>query len=137
MVGQGRSIDRRPGPNVCRAKGGAMTARFIAAIDQGTTSSRCMIFDASGAVAASARKEHRQIYPRPGWVEHDAMEIWANVEACVTEAMAKLEIEPSDLAAVGITNQRETTLLWDRLSGTPVAGAIVWQDTRTAALAGE
>jgi glycerol kinase len=114
-----------------------MPARFIAAIDQGTTSSRCMIFDASGAVAASARKEHRQIYPRPGWVEHDALEIWANVEGCVAEAMATLQIGPSDLAAVGITNQRETTLLWDRASGAPVAGAIVWQDTRTAALAGE
>jgi glycerol kinase len=114
-----------------------MTARFIAAIDQGTTSSRCMIFDAAGAVAASARKEHRQIFPRPGWVEHDAVEVWANVEACVAEAMARLEIDPSDLAAVGITNQRETTLLWDRASGAPVAGAIVWQDTRTAALVGE
>jgi glycerol kinase len=111
-----------------------MTARYIAAIDQGTTSSRCMIFDAAGAIAGSAQKEHRQIFPRPGWVEHDALEIWANVEAVVAGAMARLEIAASDLAAVGITNQRETTLLWDKASGTPIAGAIVWQDTRTAAL---
>ena len=98
-----------------------MTARYIAAIDQGTTSSRCMIFDAAGAVAASARKEHRQIFPRPGWVEHDALEIWANVEMVVAQAIARLGIGPSDLAAVGITNQRETSLLWDRASGAPIA----------------
>jgi len=104
---------------------------YIAAIDQGTTSSRCMIFDAAGAVAASAQVEHRQIFPRPGWVEHDAMEIWANVSGVVSAAMAKLGIAPPDLAAVGITNQRETTLLWDRATGVPIANAIVWQDTRT------
>ncbi len=114
-----------------------MTARYIAAIDQGTTSSRCMIFDAAGAVVASAQKAHRQIYPRPGWVEHDALEIWANVETVVAQAMAKLGIAPSDLAAVGITNQRETTLIWDKTSGRPIANAIVWQDTRTAALVQE
>jgi len=107
---------------------------YIAAIDQGTTSSRCMIFDAGGAVAASAQVEHRQIFPRPGWVEHDAMEIWANVSGVVSAAMAKLGIAPRDLAAVGITNQRETTLLWDRASGAPIANAIVWQDTRTDGL---
>jgi glycerol kinase len=111
-----------------------MTARYIAAIDQGTTSSRCMIFDAAGAVAASAQVEHRQIFPRPGWVEHDAMEIWANVSGVISAAMAKLGIAPRDLAAVGITNQRETTLLWDRTTGAPVANAIVWQDTRTGGL---
>jgi glycerol kinase len=111
-----------------------MTVRHIAAIDQGTTSSRCMIFDTAGAVVASAHKAHRQIYPRPGWVEHDALEIWANVEAVVAEALSRLGIGPSDLAAVGITNQRETTLLWERASGRPLANAIVWQDTRTAAL---
>ena len=111
-----------------------MIARYIAAIDQGTTSSRCMIFDAAGAVAASARREHRQIFPRPGWVEHDALEIWANVETVVAEVMAQLGIGPSDLAAVGLTNQRETTLLWDKASGTPIGNAIVWQDTRTAPL---
>jgi len=111
-----------------------MHARYIAAIDQGTTSSRCMIFDAAGAVAARAQTEHRQIHPRPGWVEHDALEIWANVSGVVSAAMAKLGVGPSDLAAVGITNQRETTLLWESATGRPVANAIVWQDTRTAAL---
>ena len=108
--------------------------RYIAAIDQGTTSSRCMIFDAAGAVAASAQVEHRQIFPRPGWVEHDAREIWANVSGVVSAAMAKLDLAPRDLAAVGITNQRETTVLWDRATGEPIANAIVWQDTRTDAL---
>jgi len=114
-----------------------MTARYIAAIDQGTSSSRCMIFDAAGAVAASAQKAHRQIFPRPGWVEHDALEIWANVEATVAAVMAKLGILPSDLAGIGISNQRETTLIWDKASGAPLANAIVWQDTRTAALVEE
>ena len=111
-----------------------MTPRYIAAIDQGTTSSRCMIFDADGQVAARAGREHRQIFPRPGWVEHDALEIWRNVEALAAEAMAALGIGPGDLAAVGITNQRETTLLWDRATGQPIANAVVWQDTRTADL---
>jgi glycerol kinase len=112
-----------------------MTARYIAAIDQGTTSSRCMIFDGAGAVAASAQTEHRQIFPRPGWVEHDALEIWANVSGVVSAAMAKLDITATDLVAVGITNQRETTVVWEKATGRPIAGAIVWQDTRTAALA--
>lgn len=111
-----------------------MSARYIAAIDQGTTSSRCMIFDAAGAVAAFAQKEHRQIHPRPGWVEHDAEEIWAAVEAVTAEALARLGAGPGDLAAVGVTNQRETTVVWDRASGRPIANAIVWQDTRTEAL---
>ena len=111
-----------------------MTARYIAAIDQGTTSSRCMIFDADGQVAARAGREHRQIFPRPGWVEHDALEIWGAVESVVAEAMAALNIGPDDLAAVGITNQRETTLLWDKATGAPIANAVVWQDTRTSDL---
>src|SRR5439155_21441281 len=91
-----------------------MTARYIAAIDQGTTSSRCIVFDAKGLIVASAQKEHRQIFPRPGWVEHDASEIWANVSGVTAAALAKLGIGPSDLAAVGITNQRETTVLWEK-----------------------
>jgi glycerol kinase len=111
-----------------------MTKAFVAAIDQGTTSSRCMIFDATGAAAASAQVEHRQIFPRPGWVEHDALEIWANVSGVTSAAMAKLGIGPADLAAVGITNQRETTLVWEKETGRPIANAIVWQDTRTADL---
>jgi glycerol kinase len=105
--------------------------RYIAAIDQGTTSSRCIVFDHAGALAAVEQKEHRQIFPRPGWVEHDAEEIWANVQAVVKGALAKLKITAKDLAAVGITNQRETTLLWDKATGKPVCNAIVWQDTRT------
>jgi glycerol kinase len=111
-----------------------MSAAYIAAIDQGTTSSRCMIFDQNGAVVAKAQKEHRQIFPRPGWVEHDAAEIWDNIEAVTATAMANHGLEPADLAAVGVTNQRETTVLWRKASGTPIANAIVWQDTRTAPL---
>jgi glycerol kinase len=105
--------------------------RYVAAIDQGTTSSRCIVFDASGAIVAVEQKEHRQIFPKPGWVEHDAQEIWVNVEEVVAGALAKLSITPSDLAAVGITNQRETTLLWNKANGRPIHNAIVWQDTRT------
>jgi glycerol kinase len=114
-----------------------MTKAYIAAIDQGTTSSRCMIFDAAGEAAASAQVEHRQIYPKPGWVEHDAQEIWANVCGVASAAMAKLGVTPADIAAVGITNQRETTLVWEKASGRPIANAIVWQDTRTADLVSE
>ena len=114
-----------------------MTQRYIAAIDQGTTSSRCMIFNEAGSVAASAQVEHRQHYPRPGWVEHDALEIWANVSGVVSAALAKIGIGAGDLAAVGVTNQRETTVVWEKASGRPIANAIVWQDTRTAALVAE
>ncbi len=99
---------------------------YIAAIDQGTTSSRCIVFDESGSIVSVAQREHRQIFPRPGWVEHDAEEIWACVQQVVAEAVGSREI-----AAVGITNQRETTLVWDVATGEPVANAIVWQDTRT------
>jgi glycerol kinase len=105
--------------------------RFLAAIDQGTTSSRCLIFDPAGHVVAQAQREHEQIFPRPGWVEHDATEIWHNVQAVVQGALDRAGLARADLAAVGITNQRETTLLWDRHTGEPVHPAIVWQDTRT------
>ncbi|WP_218060568.1 glycerol kinase GlpK [Micromonospora sediminicola] len=111
-----------------------MTGEFVAAIDQGTTSSRCIVFDADGEIVAVAQREHRQIFPRPGWVEHDADEIWACVEHVVREALASADIGPEQLAAVGITNQRETTVVWDRATGRPVANAIVWQDTRTGPL---
>ncbi|HLZ73650.1 glycerol kinase GlpK [Phenylobacterium sp.] len=111
--------------------------RYIAAIDQGTTSSRCIVFDHDGAIVAVDQKEHRQIFPRPGWVEHDAEEIWTNVQAVVKGALAKLKITAKDLAAVGITNQRETTVLWDKATGKPVHNAIVWQDTRTDRLVRE
>src|SRR5579871_854831 len=114
-----------------------MSPRFIAAIDQGTTSSRCMLFDAAGAIAAVAQKEHRQIYPRPGWVEHDPEEIWANVQEVVAGALAKVGAIAADVAAIGITNQRETTVVWEEATGRPIAGAIVWQDTRTDRLIAE
>ncbi|MFK8910443.1 glycerol kinase GlpK [Streptomyces sp. YS-3] len=111
-----------------------MTEKFVAAIDQGTTSSRCIIFDRSGAVVAVDQREHRQIFPRPGWVEHDATEIWSKVQAVVAGALAKAGLRADELSALGITNQRETTVLWDRATGKPVHNAIVWQDTRTSAL---
>jgi glycerol kinase len=104
---------------------------FVAAIDQGTTSTRCMIFDVGGRVVAADSREHRQHFPRPGWVEHDPLEIWHNVQACLTGALDRAELRHDELAAIGITNQRETTVLWDRRTGAPVAPAIVWQDTRT------
>ena len=111
--------------------------RYVAAIDQGTSSSRCLLFDRDGAVAGAAQREHRQIHPQAGWVEHDPLEIVANVRAVIDEAVAAAGASAADVAAVGITNQRETTVLWDRASGEPVANAIVWQDTRTAALVSE
>jgi glycerol kinase len=114
-----------------------MSARFVAAIDQGTTSSRCILFDGAAAIVAQAQKEHRQIYPKPGWVEHDGEEIWANVAEVTAGALAKAGAEPDDIAAAGLTNQRETTLIWEKATGRPIANAIVWQDTRTARLVAE
>ncbi|MEW1693635.1 glycerol kinase GlpK [Streptomyces sp. NPDC091265] len=114
-----------------------MTIRFVAAIDQGTTSSRCMIFDQDGAVVAVDQREHRQIFPRPGWVEHDASEIWTTVQGVVAGALDRAGLRAEQLSALGITNQRETTVLWDRATGLPVHHAIVWQDTRTAGLCQE
>lgn len=111
--------------------------KYVAAIDQGTTSTRCMIFDHSGQVAGLAQKEHCQIYPQPGWVEHDPLEIWQRVQEVVSEALHKSSIQPGEIAAVGITNQRETTLVWDRRTGHPYRNAIVWQDTRTKAVCDE
>jgi glycerol kinase len=111
--------------------------QYIAAIDQGTTSSRCIVFDADGRIVAVEQQEHRQIMPQPGWVEHDAAEIWTRVRSVVTGAMARAGLTRHDLRAIGITNQRETTLLWDRNTGVPVHNAIVWQDTRTEALCRE
>ncbi len=107
--------------------------RYIGAIDQGTTSTRFIIFDRTGGTIAFAQREHRQIFPRPGWVEHDPTEIWENTRGVITEALSRARLSAGDLAAVGITNQRETTLLWDRSSGRPVYNAIVWQDTRVEA----
>jgi glycerol kinase len=105
-------------------------SRFIGALDQGTTSTRFIVFDREGKIVAVAQKEHRQIYPKPGWVEHDPLEIWRNVEAVTAEALAKAGIAAGELTAIGITNQRETTLLWDAETGQPLHNALVWQDTR-------
>ena len=107
-------------------------ANYIGAIDQGTTSTRFIVFDRSGGVISSAQKEHEQIYPNPGWVEHHPEEIWQRTREVIAEAMAKEKLRPSDLAAIGITNQRETTVVWNRKTGKPVSNAIVWQDTRVA-----
>jgi glycerol kinase len=106
-------------------------ADYAAAIDQGTTSTRFMVFDHGGSVKGIAQKEHEQIYPRPGWVEHDAKEIWQRTEEVIRDGLADAGVGAGDLSAVGITNQRETTVVWDRSSGEPVHNAIVWQDTRT------
>jgi glycerol kinase len=109
-------------------------SKYIGAIDQGTTSSRFMLFDAQGSVVAAAQREHAQIYPQPGYVEHDAAEIWRNTQAVIGEALVRGGVRAGELAGVGITNQRETTVLWDRNTGVPLHHALVWQDTRTAAL---
>jgi glycerol kinase len=106
-------------------------ASYVGAIDQGTTSTRFIVFDRSGKIVSVAQKEHEQIYPRPGWVEHDPEEIWQRTQDVVAEALAQESIRPNELSAIGITNQRETTLLWERKTGIPIANAIVWQDTRT------
>jgi len=105
--------------------------KYIAAIDQGTTSTRCMIFNHSGEPVGVDQLEHEQLYPQPGWVEHDPLEIWRNTEIIIREAMRKAGAQAADIAAVGITNQRETTLVWDPTTGHPYYNAIVWQDTRT------
>jgi glycerol kinase len=107
-------------------------SRYLGAIDQGTTSTRFMVFDRSAKVVASAQKEHSQVFPKPGWVEHDADEIWQRTQQVIAEAMQQAGLKAPDLAAIGITNQRETTVLWNRTTGKPIARAIVWQDTRVA-----
>ena len=112
-------------------------AKYAAALDQGTTSSRAMIFDHSGRVVSVSQKEHEQIYPKPGWVEHDPNEIWARSQEVLSEALEQAGGNLSDIAALGITNQRETTVVWDRNTGEPVMNAIVWQDTRTDKLVDE
>ncbi|MEI2779398.1 MAG: glycerol kinase GlpK [Tetrasphaera sp.] len=107
---------------------------YVLAIDQGTTSTRAMVFDHRGRVVSADQREHEQIFPRAGWVEHDPMEIWENTRLVIGGALASANLNSSHIAAVGITNQRETTLVWDKTSGTPIANAIVWQDTRTQRL---
>jgi len=110
---------------------------YVGAIDQGTTSTRFIVFDRAGTTVAQAQKEHAQIFPRPGWVEHDPHEIWLNTRHVIAEALAKAGLAPADLVAVGITNQRETTVLWDRATGVPLHNALVWQDTRVDGLVAE
>ncbi len=111
--------------------------KYIMALDQGTTSSRCIFFNESGQIVSSAQKEFTQIYPNSGWVEHDPMEIWSTQFGVASEAMAKLQLTASDVAAIGITNQRETTIMWDKRTGHPVYNAIVWQCRRTASYCDE
>ncbi|MCR5160541.1 MAG: glycerol kinase, partial [Lachnospiraceae bacterium] len=106
--------------------------KYVMALDQGTTSSRCILFDKSGAVCSVAQMEFRQIFPQPGWVEHDAMEIWASQIAVAAEAMGKIGVSTDEISGIGITNQRETTIVWDKKTGIPVCNAIVWQCRRTA-----
>ena len=105
-------------------------AAFLGAIDQGTTSTRFIVFDHSGRIVSAAQKEHEQIFPKPGWVEHDPDEIWRRTQEVIAEAMRAKSLRPKDLAAIGITNQRETTIVWNRKTGRPVYNALVWQDTR-------
>ena len=106
--------------------------KYVMALDQGTTSSRCILFDKKGNICSMAQKEFTQIYPKPGWVEHNPMEIWSSQLAVLTEAMAMVGAAPSDISGIGITNQRETTIVWDKKTGEPVYNAIVWQCRRTA-----
>ena len=111
--------------------------KYVAAIDQGTTSTRFIIFDHGGHVIAADQKEHQQIYPKPGWVEHDALEIWQRTQAVIQGGLSKGNISPQDIVAIGITNQRETTVVWDKHTGKPIYNAIVWQDTRTDVIINE
>ncbi|MBI5841396.1 MAG: glycerol kinase GlpK [Chloroflexi bacterium] len=111
--------------------------KYIAAIDQGTTSTRFIIFNHEGNIVAVDQKEHQQIYPKPGWVEHDPLEIWERTQRVIRGALEKADAEASDIAAVGVTNQRETTVVWEKETGRPIYNAIVWQDTRTDAICNE
>ncbi|HVF26516.1 MAG TPA: glycerol kinase GlpK [Anaerolineales bacterium] len=112
-------------------------SQYVAAIDQGTTSTRFIVFDHGGNIIAVDQKEHRQIYPKPGWVEHDALEIWARTQEVIKGALKVSRLQSADIAAIGVTNQRETTVVWDKITGQPVYNAIVWQDTRTGAIINE
>ena len=111
--------------------------KFVAAIDQGTTSTRFMVFDHGGNVVAADQAEHRQIYPQAGWVEHDPLEIWAQTQRVIAGGLRNGGIERKDIAAIGVTNQRETAVVWDRSSGKPICNAIVWQDLRTESICQE
>ncbi len=112
-------------------------AKYVGAIDSGTTSTRFMLFDRSGAIVAYDQREHRQIFPQSGWVEHDPLEIWERTQQVIATTLDKADVHPEEIAAIGVTNQRETTVLWDRETGEPIHNAIVWQDTRTAGICRE
>ena len=114
-----------------------MKKEYVGAIDQGTTSTRFIIFDSEGMIVSSAQKEHRQIFPRPGWVEHDVDEIWANTEEVIKKAIETSGIDPSEIKAVGITNQRETIVPFSRKTGRKLHNAVVWQDLRGTFHTGE
>ncbi|HSJ59865.1 MAG TPA: FGGY family carbohydrate kinase, partial [Jiangellaceae bacterium] len=114
-----------------------MTQRYVVAIDQGTTSTRCILFDQDGRLASVAQREHRQYYPRPGWVEQDAVEIWRNVDRIVPRALRDAGVSAEQIVALGVANQRETAVVWDRHTGMPVGRAIVWEDIRTEDLVRE
>ncbi|MCH5599680.1 hypothetical protein MKP09_18065 [Niabella ginsengisoli] len=107
-------------------------SKYILSFDAGTTSSRAIVFDKKGSIIAVAQKEFKQIFPKPGWVEHDASEIWSTQIGVAAEAVIKADITAADIAAIGITNQRETTVVWDRKTSQPIYNAIVWQDRRTS-----
>jgi glycerol kinase len=109
-----------------------LVASYLGALDQGTTSTRFIVFDRTGRIVASEQREHQQLYPQPGWVEHDPEEIWRRTQEVIAGALQQRALQPADIASVGITNQRETTIVWDRNTGKPVHNAIVWQDTRVA-----
>ena len=111
--------------------------KYIAAIDQGTTSTRFIVFNTKGEIISSAQREHTQFYPQPGWVEHDPMEIFENTKLVVAEALIKGGLHIENIAAIGITNQRETTLVWNKHTGIPYHNALVWQDTRTGDMVNE
>jgi glycerol kinase len=112
-----------------------MAAKFVAAIDHGTTSTRCILFDQLGTPIAIAQREQSMHYPGPGWVELDMGEVWGHTQECIHEALSSAGAGPGDVAAIGITNERESVVLWDRRTGQPVARSIIWQDTRTASAA--
>ena len=111
--------------------------KYVMALDQGTTSSRCILFDKKGNICSVAQKEFEQIYPKPGWVEHDPMEIWASQLSVATEAISKIGASADEIASIGITNQRETTVVWNRETGMPMSTALVWVCRRTAAGMGQ
>ena len=111
--------------------------KYILSLDQGTTSSRAIIYNEQGTICAVAQKEYRQIFPQPGWVEHNPMDIWSSQISVVSEVIAKCGVQPEQIDALGITNQRETTIIWDRETGKPIHNAIVWQDHRTAEMCDE